>query len=91
MGIRKVIAIAAMCVATAPSASWANDEEQVNEAILVFDGKAAAKAPNEFNAVVEQTPPYAFATQCQAELFWSSKDDWETIARRARARARPER
>jgi hypothetical protein len=87
MGIRKVIAIAAMCVATAPSASWANDEEQVNEAILVFDGKA----PNEFNAVVEQTPPYAFATQCQAELFWSSKDDWDTITRRARARARPER
>jgi hypothetical protein len=58
---------------------------------LIRHLRAGDKAPNEFNAVVEQTPPYAFATQCQAELFWSSKDDWETIARRARARARPER
>jgi hypothetical protein len=48
--------------------------------------------PCEFNAVVEQaTCAYAFATQCQAELFWSSKDDWETVAKRARLRALPER
>ncbi len=58
---------------------------------LIRHLRAGDKAPNEFNAVVEQTPPYAFATQCQAELFWSSKDDWDTITRRARARARPER
>jgi len=36
------IAIVAICVVTAHSPSWANDEEQVNEAIAVFDGKAAA-------------------------------------------------
>ncbi len=58
---------------------------------LIRHLRAGGKAPNEFNAVVEQVPPYAFATQCQAELFWSSKDDWEAVARRARMRARPER
>ena len=58
---------------------------------LIRHLRSGGKVPNEFNAVVEQTPPYAFATQCQAELFWSSMEDWETIARRARMRARPER
>lgn len=58
---------------------------------LIRHLRAGGKVPCEFNAVVEQVSSYAFATQCQAELFWSSKDDWETIARRARARARPER
>ena len=58
---------------------------------LIRHLRSGNKAPNEFNAVVEQTPPYAFATQCQAELFWSSREDWETIARRARMRSRPER
>ena len=53
--------------------------------------RAVERTPIEFNAVVEQVPPYAFATQCQAELFWSSRDDWDTIARRARMRACPER
>ena len=58
---------------------------------LIRHLRSGGKAPREFNAVVEQVSPYAFATQCQAELFWSSKDDWDEIARRARARARPER
>jgi hypothetical protein len=54
--------------------------------------RAQKNKPCEFNAVVEQaTCAYAFATQCQAELFWSSKDDWETVAKRARLRALPER
>ena len=47
--------------------------------------------PKEFSAVAEYNPPYSFATFCQSELFWSTKDSWEEIARRARARARPER
>ena len=53
--------------------------------------RANGNPPREFNAVVEQPSSYAFATQCQAELFWSSKDGWDDIARRARMRARPER
>jgi hypothetical protein len=72
------------------------DEDWISHGRIAYDHirhlRAGGKAPNEFNAVVEQVaPPYAFATQCQAELFWSSKDDWETIAHRARMRARPER
>ncbi len=47
--------------------------------------------PKEFSAVAEYNPPYSFATHCQAELFWSTKDSWDHISRRARARARPER
>ena len=47
--------------------------------------------PREFNAVAEYNPPFAFATEIQAELFWNSDDSWETIAKRARMRARPER
>ncbi|MBQ9431126.1 MAG: hypothetical protein IJU44_06195 [Kiritimatiellae bacterium] len=47
--------------------------------------------PKEFSAVAEYNPPYSFATHCQAELFWSTKDSWDDITRRARARARPER
>jgi len=47
--------------------------------------------PKELNAVAEYNPPYSFATHCHGELFWSSKDSWEEIAKRARMRARPER
>jgi len=47
--------------------------------------------PKEFSAVAEYNPPYSFATHCQAELFWSTKDPWDALARRARARTRPER
>jgi hypothetical protein len=47
--------------------------------------------PREFNAVAEYNPPFAYATMCQAELFWNSDKEWEEIAKRARMRARPER
>ena len=47
--------------------------------------------PKEFSAVAEYNPPYSFATFCQSELFWSTKDSWDELARRARARARPEK
>ena len=80
-------------VTTARLASY--DEEWIANGRVAWELirhlRSGGKAPCEFNAVVEQVSSYAFATQCQAELFWSSKDDWETIARRARMRARPER
>lgn len=47
--------------------------------------------PKEFNAVAEYNPPFAFATACQAELFWNSNDSWEEITRRARMRVCVER
>ena len=47
--------------------------------------------PKEYSAVAEYNPPYSFATFCQSELFWSTKDSWDEITRRARARARPEK
>ncbi|MBP3406127.1 MAG: hypothetical protein J6N18_08510, partial [Kiritimatiellae bacterium] len=53
--------------------------------------RAGKNLPREFNAVAEYNPPFAFATHCQAELFWNSDDSWEEIAKRARMRARPER
>ena len=53
--------------------------------------RAGKNLPCEFNAVAEYNPPFAFATHCQAELFWNSDDSWEEIAKRARMRARPER
>ena len=53
--------------------------------------RSGKNLPREFNAVAEYNPPFAFATHCQAELFWNSDDSWEEIAKRARMRARPER
>ena len=53
--------------------------------------RSGKNLPREFNAVAEYNPPFAFATQVQAELFWNSDDSWEEIAKRARMRARPER
>jgi hypothetical protein len=53
--------------------------------------RAGKNLPREFNAVAEYNPPFAFATEIQAELFWNSDDSWETIAKRARMRSRPER
>ncbi len=47
--------------------------------------------PTELSVVAEYNPPYSFATQCQAELFWSTKDSWDAAAKRARMRAVPER
>ena len=47
--------------------------------------------PRELNAVAEYNPPFAYATMCQAELFWNSNDSWDEITKRARMRARAER
>jgi len=57
---------------------------------LVRHVRAGAHPPVEFNAVAEYNPPYAYSTLIQAELFWNSSDDWETISRRARRRVRSE-
>ena len=46
--------------------------------------------PVEFSAVAEYNPPYSFATLCQTELFWSTKEPWEEVSRRVRMRMRPE-
>lgn len=53
--------------------------------------RSSKRPPKELNAVAEYNPPYSFATFCQAELFWSTKDSWDDISSRARARARVER
>ncbi len=53
--------------------------------------RAGKHQPKEYSAVAEYNPPYSFATFCQSELFWSTKDSWDEIARRARARARSEK
>ena len=58
---------------------------------LIRHVRAGGRPPKEFNAVVEYCPPYSFATQCTAELFWNSDDSWEEISKRARMRTRPER
>jgi hypothetical protein len=52
--------------------------------------RANGKGPLEFSAVAEYNPPYSFATQCQCELFWSTRDDWDTILARVRMRMRAE-
>ena len=71
------------------------DEDWILNGNLAYDFvrhiRAGGNPPKEFNAVAEYNPPYGFATHCQAELFWSSEDSWDDIARRARMRARPER
>ena len=71
------------------------DEDWILNGKMVYDFvrhiRAGGHAPREFNAVAEYNPPYGFATLCQAELFWSSEDSWDDIAKRARMRARPER
>ena len=53
--------------------------------------RSQKKPPEEFNAVVETHPPYAFATWCQAELFWNSSDSWEEVQRRVRQRLRSQK
>ena len=58
---------------------------------LIRQIRADGNQPREFNAVAEYNPPFSFATHCQAELFWNSDDSWESISKRARMRARPER
>ena len=50
------------------------------------DIRSGKNQPCELNAVAEYNPPFTFATVCQGELFWSSSEDWETIAARARRR-----
>lgn len=71
------------------------DEDWILNGRMAYDFvrhiRAGKNPPKEFNAVAEYNPPYGFATHCQAELFWSSEDSWEEIAKRARMRARPER
>ena len=52
--------------------------------------RSGERRPFEFTATAEYNPPYSFATHCQAELFWSTADSWEEIAKRARMRTRPE-
>lgn len=49
--------------------------------------RGGAHPPKELNAVAEYNPPFRFSTVVQAELFWSTADDWETVLRRARAKA----
>ena len=71
------------------------DEDWILNGRLAYDFvrhfRAGPHPPKELNAVAEYNPPFGFATHCQAELFWSSEDPWEEIAKRARMRARPER
>ena len=71
------------------------DEDWILNGKMVYDFvrhiRAGGHPPKEFNAVAEYNPPFGFATHCQAELFWSSDDSWDEIAKRARMRARPER
>ena len=73
----------------------AYDEDWIANGRLAYDLvrhiRAGAHPPKELNAVAEYNPPYGYSTLCQAELFWSSEDAWEEIAKRARMRARPER
>ncbi len=74
---------------------WAFDEDWFLNGKAAWEFarhvRAGGRPPKELNAVAEYNPPYGFATHCQAELFWSSADPWELIAKRARMRARPER
>ena len=71
------------------------DEDWILNGRMAYDFvrhvRAGKHPPKEFNAVAEYNPPFGFATHCQAELFWSSEDSWDEIAKRARMRARPER
>jgi hypothetical protein len=50
----------------------------------------AANKITELSAVAEYNPPYSAATMGQAEIFWGTKDSWETISYRARLRTLPE-
>jgi hypothetical protein len=69
---------------------WSFDEDWILNGKTVHEFmrhlRAGKNPPNELHAVCEYNPPYFFQTMCQAELFWSSVDSWEEIARRARQR-----
>jgi hypothetical protein len=70
------------------------DEDWILNGSIVYDFvrhiRAGKNPPKELNAVAEYNPPFGYSTHCQAELFWSSKDSWEEIMKRARYRSRPE-
>lgn len=50
--------------------------------------RAGKRPPKELNLVTEYNPPFAFSTLAQAELAWSTAEDWETIRKRVMARVK---
>lgn len=49
--------------------------------------RTSKKQPKELNVVTEYNPPFAFSTLIQTEMFWSTKESYETILDRALQRA----
>jgi hypothetical protein len=49
--------------------------------------RTSKKQPKELNVVTEYNPPFAFSTLIQTEMFWSTKESYDTILDRALQRA----
>ena len=45
--------------------------------------RAGSHPPHELNLVAEYNPPFRFATVIQAELFWSTEEDYDSILARS--------
>lgn len=67
------------------------DSDWIKRGRIAYDHlkkvRSAKRPVKELNVVTEYNPPFAFSTLIQTEMFWSTKESYETILDRALQRA----
>jgi hypothetical protein len=67
------------------------DSDWIKRGRIAYDHlkaiRSAGRKVKELNVVTEYNPPFAFSTLLQTEMFWSTKESYETILDRALQRA----
>ena len=77
--------------AVAKSLHRAFDSDWIKRGRIAYDHlkaiRSAGRKVKELNVVTEYNPPFAFSTLLQTEMFWSTKEPYETLLDRALRRA----
>jgi hypothetical protein len=67
------------------------DSDWIRRGRIAYDHlkaiRSAGRKVKELNVVTEYNPPFAFSTLLQTEMFWSTKESYETFLDRALQRA----
>ena len=67
------------------------DSDWIRRGRIAYDHlkaiRSAGRKVKELNVVTEYNPPFAFSTLLQTEMFWSTKEPYETLLDRALRRA----
>ena len=67
------------------------DSDWIKRGRIAYDHlkaiRSAGRKVKELNVVTEYNPPFAFSTLLQTEMFWSTKEPYETLLDRALRRA----